>query len=81
MGAVVLWPGGLRERLNRRAHLIRMRTTAKNRVLGALSHGGLRIPVQTLGTGEAMGSSSSAACPPDRRRSIAEALAVIDILA
>ncbi len=57
-----------------------MRTTAKNRVFGALSQWGLRIPVQTLRTGEAMGKLEQRGVPPVWRRSIAEALAVIDIL-
>jgi hypothetical protein len=42
----------LRERLNRRAHL-RLRTAAKNRVFGALSQWGLRIPLRVLRGGDA----------------------------
>ena len=43
----------LRERLNRRAHLIRLRTATKNRVFGALSQWGLRIPIRVLRAGDA----------------------------
>jgi transposase len=70
----------LRERLNRRAHLIRLRTAAKNRVFGALSQWGLRIPLRVLRTGDPMGLLERRGVPEVWRRSVAEALAVIDIL-
>jgi transposase len=70
----------LRERLNRRAHLIRLRTAAKNRVFGALSQWGLRIPLRMLRVGDPMSLLEQRGVPPVWRRSIAEALAVIDIL-
>jgi transposase len=70
----------LRERLNRRAHLIRLRTAAKNRVFGALSQWGLRIPLRVLRAGDAMALLERRGLPEVWRRSVAEALAVIDIL-
>jgi transposase len=38
----------LRERLKRRLHLIRLRTSAKNRVFGLLTQWGLRLPLTRL---------------------------------
>jgi transposase len=70
----------LRERLNRRAHLVRLRTAAKNRVFGALSQWGLRIPLRVLRAGDAMALLERRGLPEVWRRSVAEALAVIDIL-
>jgi hypothetical protein len=70
----------LRERLNRRAHLIRLRTAAKNRVFGALSQWGLRIPLRVLRKGDPMVVLEQCGVPAVWRRSVAEALAVIDIL-
>jgi transposase len=70
----------LREQLNHRAHLIRLRTAAKNRVFGALSQWGLRIPLRALRAGDAMAMLEQRALPDMWRRSVAEALAVIDIL-
>jgi transposase len=70
----------LRERLNRRADLIRLRTAAKNRVFGALSQGGLRIPLGVLRSGDPMTLLEKRGLPEVWRRSVAKALAVIDIL-
>lgn len=70
----------LRERLNRRAHLIRLRTAARNRVFGALTQWGLRIPVSTLQVGDPMMLLEQRGLPAVWRRSVAEALAVIDFL-
>jgi transposase len=70
----------LRERLNRRGHLVRLRTAAKNRVFGALSQWGLRIPLRVLRAGDAMALLERRGVPEVWRRSVAEALAVIDIL-
>ena len=50
----------LRERLNRRAHLIRLRTAAKNRVFGALSQWGVRIPLRVLRAGGRDGAARAA---------------------
>jgi transposase len=70
----------LRERLNRRAHLIRLRTAARNRVFGALTQWGLRIPIRSLQTGDPMAILEKRGLPAVWRRSVAEALAVIDFL-
>jgi transposase len=70
----------LRERLNRRAHLIRLRTAARNRVFGALTQWGLRIPVRALQVGDPMAVLERRGLPEVWRRSVAEALAVIDFL-
>jgi transposase len=70
----------LRERLNRRAHLIRLRTAAKNRGFGALSQWGMRIPLRVIRAGDAMALLERRGLPEVWRRSVAEALAVIDIL-
>ena len=70
----------LRERLNRRAHLIRLRTAAKNRVFGALSQWGLRIPLRVLRSGDPMALLERRGLPAVWRRSVVEALSVIDIL-
>jgi hypothetical protein len=64
----------LRERLNRRAHLIRLRTVAKNRVFGALSRWGLRIPLRALRTGDPMAVLERRGLPEVWRRSVGEAL-------
>ena len=70
----------LRERLNRRAHLIRLRTAAKNRVFGALSQWGLRIPLRVLRSGDPMSLLERRGLPEVWRRSVAEALTVVDML-
>src|SRR5918997_2824456 len=44
----------LRERLKRRLHLVRLRTSAKNRVFGLLTQWGLRIPCDRLRRHDAM---------------------------
>jgi len=66
--------------LNRRAHLIRLRTAARNRVFGALSQWGLRIPIRVLQVGDPMARLERRGLPEVWRRSVAEALAVIDFL-
>jgi transposase len=70
----------LRERLKRRLHLVRLRTSAKNRVFGLLTQWGLRIPLDRLRRGDAMELLADRGVPEVWRRSIAEALAVIDLL-
>jgi transposase len=70
----------LRERLNRRAHLVRLRTAAKNRVFGVLSQWGLRIPLRVLRSGDPMTVLERRGLPQVWRRSVAEALAVVDML-
>jgi transposase len=70
----------LRERLKRRLHLVRLRTSAKNRVFGLLTQWGLRIPLERLRRRDAIELLEARAVPEVWRRSVAEALAVIELL-
>jgi transposase len=70
----------MRERLKRRLHLVRLRTSAKNRIFGLLTRWGLRIELERLRRGDAMELLAERGVPEFWRRSIAEALAVIDLL-
>ena len=70
----------MRERLKRRLHLVRLRTSAKNRVFGLLTQWGLRIQLERLRRGDAMELLADRGVPEVWRRSIAEALAVIELL-
>ena len=68
----------LRERLNRRGHLIRLLTAARNRVFGALAQWGCGY--QCGLPGDPMAILEQRGLPAVWRRSVAEALAVIDFL-
>jgi transposase len=70
----------LRERLKRRMHLIRMRTMARNRIQGVLTQWGLKLPVTRLRQPDALQLLQARGVPEVWRRSVAEALAVIDDL-
>jgi transposase len=70
----------LRERLKRRLHLVRLRTSAKNRIFGLLTQWGLRIPLDRLRRPDAMELLETRGVPEVWRRSVAEALDVIDLL-
>ena len=70
----------LRERLRRRMHLVRLRTSAKNRIFGLLTQWGLRLSLKRLREPDALELLESRGVPPAWRDSIAEALAVIDLL-
>jgi transposase len=70
----------LRERLKRRLHLVRLRTSAKNRVFGLLTQWGLRIPLERLRGADAMELLAARNVPEVWRQSVAEAIAVIDLL-
>ena len=70
----------LRERLRRRMHLVRMRASAMNRIFGLLTQWGLRLSLRRLGQADAMTLLEGRGVPEVWRRSIAEALAVIDLL-
>jgi len=70
----------LRERLKRRLHLVRLRTSAKNRVFGLLTQWGLRLSIDRLTEPDAIELLEARGVPAVWRRSIAEALAVIDLL-
>jgi transposase len=70
----------LRERLRRRLHLVRLRTSAKNRIFGLLTQWGLRIPLERLRQPGAIELLEARGVPDVWRRSVAEALAVIELL-
>jgi transposase len=70
----------LRERLRRRMHLVRMRASAMNRIFGLLTQWGLRLSLKRLREPDAMTLLEQRAVPPVWRRSIAEALDVIELL-
>ena len=70
----------LRERLRRRMHLVRLRTSARNRIFGLLTQWGLRLSLTRLRAPDAMELLAARGVEETWRRSIAEALAVIDVL-
>jgi transposase len=70
----------LLEQLLRRAHLIRLRTSAKNRIFGLLSEWGVRASVTSLRRPDAVDALAERGVPEVWRGSIAEAIAVIDVL-
>src|SRR4051794_7832113 len=70
----------LRERLRRRMHLVRMRASAMNRIFGLLTQWGLRLSLQRLRAADAMTVLEQRGMPEVWRRSISEALAVIELL-
>ena len=70
----------LRERLRRRTHLVRLRTSAMNRTFGVLTQWGLRIPLERLRRPDAVDLLERHGMPAVWRRSIEEAIAVIDLL-
>jgi transposase len=70
----------LRERLRRRMHLVRMRASAQNRIFGLLTQWGLRVSLKRLREPDAMAMLEARGVPEAWRASIAEALAVIDLL-
>jgi transposase len=64
----------LRERLRRRAHLVKVRTSARNRIFGLLTQFGLRISHARLRKPDAMGLLERRGVPAVWRASIAELL-------
>jgi transposase len=70
----------LRERLRRRMHLVRLRTSARNRIFGLLTQWGLRLSLKRLRAPDAMELLAARGVEETWRRSIAEALEVIDLL-
>ena len=70
----------LRERLRRRMHLVRMRASAMNRIFGLQTQWGLRISLQRLRAPDAMSVLDRQGMPAVWRRSIIEALEVIELL-
>jgi len=70
----------LLEQLLRRMHLIRLRTSAKNRIFGLLSQWGVRAGVTHLRQLGAVDALAERGVPEVWRASISEAIAVIDML-
>src|SRR5215207_2209910 len=70
----------LREQLRRRMHLVRLRASAMNRIFGLLTQWGLRISLERLRAADAMELLAERGVDQTWRRSIAEALAVVDLL-
>ena len=70
----------LREQLRRRMHLVRLRASAMNRIFGLLTQWGLRISLERLRAPDAVELLAERGVDETWRRSIAEALAVIDLL-
>jgi transposase len=70
----------LRERLRRRMHLVRLRTSAKGRIFGLQTQWGVRISLRRLRRAEGLTLLERAGMPAVWRRSISECLAVIDFL-
>jgi transposase len=64
----------LRERLRRRAHLVKVRTSARNRIFGLLTQFGLRIPYARLRKPDGIELLSRRGVPAVWRASIAELL-------
>jgi transposase len=70
----------LRERLRRRLHLVRLRSSAKNRIFGLLTQWGLRISLARLCEPDGLELLASRGVHVVWRRSVGEALAVIELL-
>jgi transposase len=70
----------LRERLRRRTHLVRMRASAMNRIFGLLTQWGMRLSLDRLRQPDAMELLEQRWVPAVWRRSVCEALEVIDLL-
>jgi transposase len=70
----------LKERLLRRMHLVRLRTSAKNRAHGVLSQFGVKLPLTRLRQPDALVLLERRGVPEVWRRSVAEAIAVVDLL-
>ena len=68
------------ELLLRRMHLIRLRTSAKNRIFGLLTQWGVRAGVAHLRSPGAIEELAERGVPETWRDSIAEAVAVIELL-
>jgi transposase len=70
----------LRERLRRRMHLVRLRTSAKARIAGLQTQWGVRVSLQRLRRPDGLTLLERAGVPEVWRRSVSECLAVIDFL-
>ncbi len=71
----------LRERLRRRMHLVRLRTSAKARIAGLQTQWGIRVSLARLRRGDdGLTLLERAGVPEVWRRSVSECLSVIDFL-
>jgi transposase len=70
----------LRERLRRRMHLVRLRTSAKARIAGLQTQWGMRTSLYRLRHADGLALLERAGMPAVWRRSVSECLAVIDFL-
>jgi transposase len=70
----------LRERLRRRMHLVRLRTSCKARIFGVLSQWGVRVKLTRLRHTDGLDLLDNRGVPAVWRRSVAEAIGVIDQL-
>src|SRR5438876_9552245 len=70
----------LRERLRRRMHLVRLRTSAKGRIFGLQTQWGIRTSLPRLRRADGLSLLERAGMPAVWRRSVSECLAVIDFL-
>jgi transposase len=70
----------LRERLRRRMHLVRLRTSAKGRIFGLQTQWGVRVALKRLRQPEGVALLERAGMPAVWRRSVGECLALVDFL-
>jgi len=70
----------LRERLRRRLHLVRLRTSAKGRIFGLQTQWGVRVSLARLRRADGLSLLERAGVPEVWRRSVDECLALIDFL-
>src|SRR5438477_2524989 len=70
----------LRERLRRRMHLVRRRTSAKGRIFGLQTQWGVRVSLARLRRADGLSLLERAGVPAVWRRSVGECLALIDFL-
>jgi transposase len=70
----------LRERLRRRMHLVRLRTSAKGRIFGLQTQWGVRVSLARLRKPDGLTLLERAGVPAVWRRSVSECLALIDFL-
>jgi transposase len=70
----------LRERLRRRMHLVRLRTSAKARIFGLQTQWGVRVSLARLRRADGLAVLERAGVPAVWRRSVSECLEVVDFL-
>jgi transposase len=70
----------LRERLRRRMHLVRLRTSAKARIFGLQTQWGVRVSLARLRRADGLAVLERAGVPEVWRRSVSECLEVVDFL-